>query len=37
LIFLASPLSNFITGYNFMIDGGIADAGIPARFIKSEL
>lgn len=37
LIFLASPLSNFITGHNFMIDGGIADAGIPARFIESEL
>ncbi len=37
MIFLASPLSNFITGHNFIIDGGIVDAGVPARFIKSDI
>jgi 3-oxoacyl-[acyl-carrier protein] reductase len=37
LIFLASPLSNFITGHNFIIDGGIAEAGVPARFIQSDI
>ncbi len=37
MVFLASPASNFITGHNFMIDGGIADVGIPATFFKSEI
>lgn len=37
MMFLASPLSDFITGHNFIIDGGIADAGVPARFIKSDI
>ena len=37
MIFLASPLSDFITGHNFMIDGGIADAGVPASFIRSDV
>lgn len=37
MIFLASPSSNFITGHNFIVDGGIVDAGLPARFIKSEI
>ncbi len=37
MIYLASPASDFITGHNFMIDGGIADVGIPATFLKSEI
>jgi 2-deoxy-D-gluconate 3-dehydrogenase len=37
MIFLASPASDFITGHNFMIDGGIADVGVFANFLKSEI
>jgi 3-oxoacyl-[acyl-carrier protein] reductase len=36
MVFLASPASDFITGHNFMIDGGIADVGVPATFLKSD-
>jgi NAD(P)-dependent dehydrogenase (short-subunit alcohol dehydrogenase family) len=37
VIFLASPASNFITGHNFLIDGGISEVGVPAHFLKTEL
>ncbi|MFX1349372.1 MAG: SDR family NAD(P)-dependent oxidoreductase [Promethearchaeota archaeon] len=37
MVFLASPASNFITGHNFMIDGGIADVGIAATFFNSDV
>ncbi|TFF63661.1 MAG: SDR family oxidoreductase [Promethearchaeota archaeon] len=37
MIFLASNRSNFITGHNFPIDGGIAEVGVPAHFIDSEV
>lgn len=37
MIFLASPLSNFITGHNFPIDGGIAEVGVPAYYFKSDV
>jgi len=37
MLFLASPASDFITGHNFMIDGGIADVGITATFFKSDI
>ncbi|MHA1755761.1 MAG: SDR family NAD(P)-dependent oxidoreductase [Promethearchaeota archaeon] len=36
-IFLASPLSDFITGHNFPADGGIAEVGVPANYIKSDI
>ncbi len=35
-IFLASPLSNFITGHNFPVDGGIAEVGIAPNYMKTE-
>jgi len=35
-IFLASPLSNFITGHNFPADGGIAEVGITPNYMKTE-
>jgi 3-oxoacyl-[acyl-carrier protein] reductase len=37
MIFLASPASDFITGHNYMIDGGIADVGVSATFLKSKI
>ncbi|MFW9785366.1 MAG: SDR family NAD(P)-dependent oxidoreductase, partial [Candidatus Heimdallarchaeota archaeon] len=37
MIFLASPLSDFITGHNFPIDGGIIEVGVPAYYLKSEI
>ncbi len=37
MVFLASPASDFITGHNFMIDGGIADVGVTATFLKSDI
>ncbi len=36
-VFLASPDSNFITGHNFIVDGGIAEVGVQAHYFKSEL
>jgi NAD(P)-dependent dehydrogenase (short-subunit alcohol dehydrogenase family) len=36
-LFLASPLSDFITGHNFPVDGGIAEVGVPAWYIKSDI
>jgi NAD(P)-dependent dehydrogenase (short-subunit alcohol dehydrogenase family) len=36
-VFLASPLSNFITGHNIPVDGGIAEVGVPANYLKSEI
>jgi NAD(P)-dependent dehydrogenase (short-subunit alcohol dehydrogenase family) len=36
-VFLASPSSNFITGHNFIVDGGIAEVGVPAHYLKSDI
>jgi NAD(P)-dependent dehydrogenase (short-subunit alcohol dehydrogenase family) len=36
-LFLASPLSNFITGHNFPVDGGIAEVGVPANYLKTDI
>ncbi|MFO7797959.1 MAG: SDR family NAD(P)-dependent oxidoreductase [Promethearchaeati archaeon] len=35
--FLASDKSNFITGHNFPIDGGIAEVGVPPNYLDSEI
>jgi len=35
--FLASPSSNFITGHNFAIDGGIAEVGVPSSLTKDNI
>ena len=37
LLFLASQLSDFITGHNFPIDGGITEVGVPAHYFKSDI
>jgi NAD(P)-dependent dehydrogenase (short-subunit alcohol dehydrogenase family) len=37
LLFLASSLSNFITGHNFPVDGGIGEVGVPPYYIKSDI
>ncbi len=36
-LFLASPASNFITGHNLPCDGGIAEVGVPAWYLKSDV
>ncbi|MFX1310707.1 MAG: SDR family NAD(P)-dependent oxidoreductase [Promethearchaeota archaeon] len=36
-LFLASPLSNFITGHNFPVDGGVAEVGVTAYYFKSNV
>jgi len=35
--FLASDKSNFITGHNFTIDGGIAEIGVPPNYLDTEI
>ena len=37
VLFLASPSSNFITGHNFVVDGGIAEAGVPPFLTKDNI
>ncbi len=37
VVFLASPSSNFITGHNFTIDGGIAEVGVPPFLTKDTI
>jgi NAD(P)-dependent dehydrogenase (short-subunit alcohol dehydrogenase family) len=37
IIFLASNKSNFITGHNFPVDGGIAEVGVPAHYLETEI
>jgi NAD(P)-dependent dehydrogenase (short-subunit alcohol dehydrogenase family) len=37
MIFLASDKSNFITGHNFPIDGGISEVGVPAHYLDVEI
>ena len=36
VVYLASQASNFITGHNFPIDGGIAEVGAPPNYMKRE-
>ena len=35
-VFLASPASNFTTGHNFPVDGGIAEIGVPPHYYETE-
>ena len=37
VVFLASPSSNFITGHNFAVDGGIAEVGLPSFLTKDNI
>jgi len=36
-VFLASPASDFITGHNFPVDGGVAEVGSPANYLKTDI
>jgi len=36
-LFLASPESNFITGHNFLVDGGITEVGVPPNYFKTDI
>ncbi|TXT53170.1 MAG: hypothetical protein BAJALOKI1v1_2680001 [Promethearchaeota archaeon] len=36
MMFLASDKSDFITGHNFIVDGGIAEVGTAAHYLDSE-
>jgi len=36
-VFLASSYSNFITGHNFPVDGGIVEVGVPAYYLKTDV
>ena len=36
-LFLASPESDFITGHNFPVDGGIAEVGVPPNYFKTNI
>ncbi|TFF87720.1 MAG: SDR family oxidoreductase [Promethearchaeota archaeon] len=37
MLFLASNQSNFITGHNIPVDGGIAEIGVPPYYFKSDV
>ena len=37
MLFLASSASDFITGHNFCIDGGIAEIGVHSHYIKDNI
>jgi len=36
-LFLASPLSDFMTGHNIPCDGGIAEVGVPPYYFDSDV
>lgn len=36
-LYLASPLSNFMTGHNVPCDGGIAEVGVPPYYFDSDI
>ena len=37
ILFIASDASNFITGHNFIVDGGITEVGVHANSLKVDL
>ncbi|MBD3194519.1 MAG: SDR family oxidoreductase [Candidatus Lokiarchaeota archaeon] len=37
ILYLVSDKSNFTTGHNFIIDGGIAEVGLPANYLDSDV
>jgi NAD(P)-dependent dehydrogenase (short-subunit alcohol dehydrogenase family) len=37
MLFLASSLSDYITGHNFPVDGGIVEVGVPPYYFKSDI